>query len=213
MSWVDKPSGFACGNLNSCNLTDIGIRAHSSLTGIGASDHHVKFSDQNAVDACDASNKFIERNVVNLITETTLKRTSGGTFLKFHGEIAGMVLAGTLMKTVMESTTKTYNQIMANIVFPALVVKDKDGVEKEIGSMKYFKAWNQNSSFISYSVRDIAGNAKIPLEIYSDKIDVKNLPIKDIKNHVHSALSGTKKLIEILIGTTSYYWEVYPTKA
>lgn len=34
--------GFSCSDLNSCNLTNIGTRAHSSLTGIGANDHHTK---------------------------------------------------------------------------------------------------------------------------------------------------------------------------
>jgi hypothetical protein len=37
--------------------------------------------------------------------------------------------------------------------------------------------------------------------------------IKNPKNHVNSALSGTQKLVEIDIGGTSYYFKVYPTKA
>ena len=37
--------------------------------------------------------------------------------------------------------------------------------------------------------------------------------IYDPKNHVHSALSGTKKLVEIDIAGTPYYFEVHPTKA
>jgi hypothetical protein len=45
------------------------------------------------------------------------------------------------------------------------------------------------------------------------KIDIKNNPIKDPKNHAASVLWGTKKLVEIDIGGTPYYFEVYPTKA
>lgn len=45
------------------------------------------------------------------------------------------------------------------------------------------------------------------------KMDLNDGIIKDPKNHVHSALSGTKKLVEIDIGGASYYFEVYPTKA
>lgn len=37
--------------------------------------------------------------------------------------------------------------------------------------------------------------------------------VKNLKNHTHSALSGTKKLIEININGTPYYFEIYPTKA
>jgi hypothetical protein len=35
--------------------------------------------------------------------------------------------------------------------------------------------------------------------------------IKNPKNRAASALSGTKKVIEISIGGTPYYFEVYPT--
>lgn len=44
-------------------------------------------------------------------------------------------------------------------------------------------------------------------------IDINNCIMKNIKNHAASALSGTKKLIEIDIGGVPYYIEVYPTKA
>jgi hypothetical protein len=44
-------------------------------------------------------------------------------------------------------------------------------------------------------------------------LDMHNQIIKNIKNHASSALSGTKKLVEIDIGGTPYYFEVYPTKA
>ena len=36
--------------------------------------------------------------------------------------------------------------------------------------------------------------------------------LKDLKNHAASGLSGTKKLIEVDIEWTPYYFEVYPTK-
>lgn len=47
---------------------------------------------------------------------------------------------------------------------------------------------------------------------YND-LDMQSKIIKDPKNHVASALSGTKKLVEIDIGGVPYYFEVYPTKA
>jgi hypothetical protein len=52
------------------------------------------------------------------------------------------------------------------------------------------------------------------LSILNDgKINFNDNILKDPKNHAASALSGTKKLVEIDIGGVSYYVEVYPTKA
>ena len=44
-------------------------------------------------------------------------------------------------------------------------------------------------------------------------VDIKNMKIKNPKNLAASALSGTKKVIEIDISGVPYYFEVYPTKA
>jgi hypothetical protein len=67
---------------------------------------------------------------------------------------------------------------------------------------------------ISFITGTTGGNRTERLKIKSDGvIDMCNNPVKDMKNHAASALSGTKKLIEIDIGGTSYYFEVYPTKA
>lgn len=47
-----------------------------------------------------------------------------------------------------------------------------------------------------------------------DKLELEgNAIIKNMKNHIHSALSGTKKLVEIDINGAPYYFEVHPTKA
>ena len=45
------------------------------------------------------------------------------------------------------------------------------------------------------------------------EFDLSTGILANLKNHAHSALSGTKKLVEIDIGGVPYYWEVYPTKA
>jgi len=45
-----------------------------------------------------------------------------------------------------------------------------------------------------------------------DKVDCMNAPLKDIKNHTDAALSGTPKVVEVLIGATPYFFKVYPTK-
>lgn len=86
LSWCDKPGGFACASLNTCNLTDIGTRAHASLTGIGVSDHH---TDHQAASAEDADFKS-----VNIATGESYKQNSAGILRKksqsiFVGEYAG----------------------------------------------------------------------------------------------------------------------------
>lgn len=58
----------------------------------------------------------------------------------------------------------------------------------------------------------IAIDARTVVKIHVT-LDMKSQVIKDIKNHAASALSGTKKLVELNIGGTPYYFEVYPTKA
>lgn len=214
LSWIDQPAGFACGSLNPCNLTDIGTRAHASLTGIGASDHHVKYTDAEAVAAADASDKFIERNVVNNISTspTTLRGTIGGTMLRFLLEKSGSFFTTTLMDATVKSTSTTYTNMWAYVQFPIVYVGGTDG-SMIMGSFLFQKAGGQRTSSLLIKVSNMGGHTTEAMELFYDKIDIKNLPIKDIKNHVHSALSGTKKLVEILIGTTPYYFEVYPTKA
>lgn len=70
---------------------------------------------------------------------------------------------------------------------------------------------------ISLLTRAAGNTAVSPTENFVIKgngdIDMKDNKIVDPKNLAASALSGTKKLVEIDIGGTSYYFEVYPTKA
>ena len=213
ISWVNKPSGFVCGNLNACNLTDIGTRAHSSLTGIGTNDHHTKYTDAEAVAAADASDKFIERSVENLCTSwTTFKRTASGTIIKIITEKDSTSIVGTLMLAEIKNPGDTYFNTMYRVNFPAIKAIGNDKYEY-IMYMRGYKPAGQTSSQVDFYLVNNAGSGFSPLSLYYDKIDVKNLPIKDMKNHVASALSGTKRLVEIDIGGTPYYFEVYPTKA
>jgi len=63
------------------------------------------------------------------------------------------------------------------------------------------------------SVATQTDRVTIPSNTDEVAIDIHDNIIKNPKNHVASALSGTKKLVEIDIGGVPYYFEVYPTKA
>lgn len=213
LSWVNKPASFACADLNSCDLTDIGTRAHSSLTGIGTSDHHVKFTDQNAVDACKASNDFIERGVVNSVTAITeIEQTINDSILQLHIKRASNMFTIGPESFLLESTNTSTLGMTISLPAFNLTYKGTDA-EKVVGRINTVKLGGSYKGYMQFYVANSAGGLSELIRLAEDSMDIKNLPIKDIKNHAHSALSGTKKLIEILIGTTSYYWEVYPTKA
>jgi len=213
LGWIDPLAGFACGDLNACNLSDIGTRPHSQLTNIGASDHHVKYTDAEAVAAADASDKFLERNADNIMANSPVTTLIGNTeYLQFKRITSSFLLLQTLMKYVGESTTQTYQNMLAAVSFPIVQLKGTD-TTKSIGEFYFVKHNGANNSYVSIYVANTSGNKVEAIRLEHDKVDVLNFPIKDIKNHPHSALSGTKKLIQILIRSTPYYFEVYPTKA
>ena len=155
----------------------------------------------------------IHRNVETIVTDTTtLKRESTGSILGLHVEGSGVIVGGSPLQLEGEHITKTFIQTYFALYFPDVIGIGTD-TSKYLGRMRIVKSSNVLNSRWEIGCLDAAGAYSSRLRIYHDKIDVKNLPIKDIKNHAHSALSGTKKLIEILIGGTPYYFEVYPTKA
>ena len=202
LSWAAAGGGFACDDLGSCSLSQLGTRPHSQLTGIGTSDHHVKYTDAEAVAAADASEKFIERNVENAVTgKTTLKKTSAGTY--FPDQI--------LIEPIICSSDNIYQDMNVGIHQPYVRVKGTAASSYTIGSVHFLKPAGKASS-IQLHVRHSSGGWRTPIQIYDDKIDVKSHPIKDIKNHADATLSGTPKVIELLIGATSYYFKAYPTK-
>lgn len=171
-----------------------------------------KYTDAEAVAAADASDKFIERNVENAITAvTTLKSTSASAFLNFKLVQAGLIFGGIPMELFLETTGFTYNQSMASVFFPRVNIKGTDA-QHAIGDFYFEKPLNVNYTYIRMRVADASANLKEVLFLTKDYVSVKGLPIKDIKNHADATLSGTPKIIELLIGSTPYYFKVYPTK-
>lgn len=84
LSWVNKPAVFACGDLNACNLTDLGTRAHSSLTGIGVSDHHTDHKIASAEDADFKSVNIASGQAYNQNSLPILKAPSSNTLVGIY---------------------------------------------------------------------------------------------------------------------------------
>ena len=84
----------------------------------GVSDaHHAAYNDQKAVDACDTSNKFLERDVINMVTgETTLHKPSIGPLINLITEITTLFPVTSLFKGEIKNTVKTYNQMAGMVV-------------------------------------------------------------------------------------------------
>jgi len=156
--------------------------------------------------------KVIRGDKVNTITsELTLRKEGMGAMLWLINRKASWMLSGNQIDITSISTTSTYNETMTCHAISSNT-EGTDGIETT-GIIHFSKAPNTNKSHIDFSVQNDACEYTTVLDMQSTYIDIKGLPIKDIKNHAHSALSGTKKLIEIMIGDTPYYAEVYPTKA
>lgn len=213
LSWIDQPAGFACGSLNACNLTDIGTRPHSQLTGIGTSDHHVKYTDAEAVSAADASDKFVERGVVNVATDTTeLKRTATGDVFKLKREYSVANFVGNLISGDLDgSSARTYQEQGVSMMNPQMRVIGSDK-SRTIGYIMFYKQAGVQNSSLRFTVANTSAASIIRLIVNYDSINVMSQPIQNPKNHVDATLSGTPKLVEFWIGTTPYYFKIYPTK-
>lgn len=171
---------------------------------------HRAYTDEKAVDAADASNKFVERNVVNDVTGvTTLKLPNAGIVFDGQNVVIGTTVVGVLFQGTIE-TGGTYNLTTAvERVFNVRIGGTDEYSESTIILLK--NSGSKETAWYFTGV-DAAKATAYLLSLHHDKIDVHNLPIKDIKNHADATLSGTPKLIELLIGTTPYYFKVYPTK-
>ncbi len=171
-----------------------------------------KYTDAEAVAAADVSDKFIERDVENVCSAiTTLKRSVVGVILNFINEVPSGQIMTTTLNHIVKSTTHTFVNGGGMVTFPVSTFQGTD-TSKIIGKTVFVKLPGGTKSYSEYFILNSAGSTVAVLKLEEDKIDVKNLPIKNIKNHADATLSGTPKIIEFLIGATPYYFKVYPTK-
>ena len=79
------------------------------------------------------------------------------------------------------------------------------------GDIEFYMA---NAAYTAiHNALTVRGKTDTPIVDVFYGLDMNDKLIYDPKNHAATALSGTKKLVEIDIGGTPYYVEVYPTKA
>jgi uncharacterized protein YejL (UPF0352 family) len=189
------------------------VLTHKNIAGA----HHSKYTDAEAVSAVATSDDYVKTIGDTMTGDLNL---NGNVAVKFdHSKLyeksydTGWVQCGLtpaagdrdIVLIFMPSGTAT-NSVME-------MYNNSDGTAAHRGIVKM----TANEMLIggeagNYPIKFIQ-NGVIKIEMNTTNLDLKNLPIKDIKNHVASALSGTKKLVEIDIGGTPYYYEVYPTKA
>jgi hypothetical protein len=194
---------------------DTKIATHTAI----ASAHHAKYTDAEAVAAVLAGDDYLKNDAedegyVNLtLDQPTGINTSEKGFKITRG--AGYCIIG----NGTGSTT---------LFFPFFVGKpigDNPGLRmrglEAVGGGSYacmgLQAANEvGSGAVADNVQAVEilnWSTQLCSWTGDGTMDIKNHKLKNPKNHAASALSGTKKLVEIDIGGTSYYFEVYPTKA
>jgi len=194
-----------------CDVDELNNEFDTHISNPNA--HHTRYTDEDAVNAVDASNKFIERNVMNDVTDVTgFKRNSYGKVLGIEAESNNLIAALDVMGTKIKNTYFTYQQLFGAIGFPILNVEGTDK-NVQIGGFVFLKPNGYQYSYLILKVANNSGTPVTAFEVYSDKIDLKNHTIKDIKNYNDATLSGTPKIIEINIGGTPYYIKAYPNKS
>jgi len=194
-----------------CDVDELNNEFDTHISNPNA--HHTRYTDEDAVNAVDASNKFIERNTENnvsgyttLVTDQTILE-----FLKFKVEKPGF-MAGAPLYATLKSTDSTYAQMLGLIDFPKVYLEGTD-YGKIIGSIYIVKEYGKIESRIRLRGVDSSGTERDFVIFDYDKIDIKNCTIKDIKNHDDATLSGTPKILEFNLGGTPYYVKVYPNKS
>jgi len=186
-----------------CDVDELNNEFDTHISNPNA--HHTRYTDEDAVNAVDASNKFIERNVMNDVTDVTgFKRNSYGKVLGIEAESNNLIAALDVMGTKIKNTYFTYQQLFGAIGFPILNVEGTDK-NVQIGGFVFLKPNGYQYSYLILKVANNSGTPVTAFEVYSDKIDLKNHTIKDIKNYNDATLSGTPKIIEINIGGYHLY--------
>jgi len=177
--------------------------------------HHTRYSDDEAVNAVDASDKFVERSIENTVTGTTTLVWDAFTLepiFVLKNTFSGYLAFCEPMNVHIKSKDKTYQEMKVWSSFPRFDVEGTD-TKKTIGLFWFQKDDGKLQSLLTIKVLDNAGNNKSVLTLHHDKIECHNLPIRDIKNHDDATLSGTPKILEFNIGGTPYYVKAYPTKS
>lgn len=181
-----------------------------------------KYTDAEAVAAVATADDYV-KNVGDTINGKLIVKDSGANITEVEG--TGYPVSKYLRKTPGGGGPKACASVCSEAQIPMDVNTYATGLTMNIGDNQGSKPYAANYITGLYGCADGAWNkGKLQIflgsagwgvfyEMTQDYFNMKDKPIKDMKNHVASALSGTKKVVEIDIGGTPYYFEVHPTKA
>lgn len=164
---------------------------------VDADAHHTKYTNAEAVAAVAAGDAYV-KNIGDTITGSLISTVPTCNLVKNNGDSGLMLCGGT------NTTTGAY-----------FTIYGEDMVYGAGGWLAYtFGSAGKDlpNAKVHFQYRDTSGSYDI-IEVFKTVVNIHDLIVKNPKNHAASALSGTKKVVEIDIGGVSYYFEVYPTKA
>lgn len=183
-------------------LANIGTNTHAQIDSHIAdpSAHHTKYTDAEAVSAVAVADDYVKNTgdtITGILKSSSTIRICDPTYVDYlayqfliRGANAGLFL-------IRDNSTPFIRLSYYNTTTDAQFG----------GQMRGLYSYKDGLNFT-----DLSGSTSY-LRLYDTYVNIMNRVLKDPKNHAASALSGTKKLVEIDIGGASYYFEVYPTKA
>ena len=224
-------------------LANIGTKTHAQIdTHIAdPSAHHIKYTGAEAVAAVETADKYVKTtgDTIEPITDIPGLLIKGDNIisqLAFDTNKSGGIGAKNITFDFTRYIDAPYSESTRAAGAPAINfnksrgsrASPSDTLSGDRLGLFSFNAWSGSgwlvrAQFGAYMETATRGELRFNIVDTStfytscifrkDHIDIQNHPIKNIKNHASSALSGTKKLIELDINGVPYYFEVYPTKA
>jgi len=189
---------------------DTKIATHTAI----AAAHHAKYTDAEAVAAVATADDYVKNTgdmmTGDLTVSTAIKPSlifeqsaslnpynSG--ILSFKRSRTGGLLSGDYMGFERFYGSRTDNSLGYGV---SLVIEAVGDATATYVPCK-----------LKYGIMQTDGTVWYITFSADKQLNINNGRLTNPKNHAHSALSGTKKLVEINISGTPYYFEVYPTKA